>query len=98
MFAHFQLSLRRHARGCESRGRSRREEGQALVLMMLALVVLLGFAGLVLDIGRTYVAQRQLQQAVDASALAAAQDLPDASTATTTANSYSALAGKKNSH
>lgn len=48
-----------------------------LVLVVLALVVLLGFAGLVLDIGRIYVAQRQLQQSVDAAALAAGQDLPD---------------------
>ena len=45
--------------------------------MVLALVVLLGFAGLVIDVGRVYVAQRQLQAAVDAAALAAGQDLPD---------------------
>ena len=32
-----------------------------LVLVVPALVVLLGFAGLVLDTGRIYVAQRQLQ-------------------------------------
>ena len=48
-----------------------------IVLMVLALVVLLGFAGLVIDIGRVYVAQRQLQQAVDSAALAAGEDLPD---------------------
>ena len=39
----------------------RREDGQALIIMALALVVMLGFAGLVVDIGRAYLAQRQLQ-------------------------------------
>jgi Flp pilus assembly protein TadG len=75
-----------------------REDGQALVMMLLSLIVLLGFAGLVVDLGRVYVAKRQLQQAVDASALAAAQDLPSQSTASTTAVSYSAVTGNKNAH
>jgi len=68
----------------------RREEGQALALTAVALVVLIGFAGLAIDIGRLYVAQRQLQQAVDAAALAAGQNLPHANTAFTSAVYYSA--------
>ena len=47
-------------------------------------------AGLVIDVARIYVAQRQLQTATDAAALAAAQDLPDGTTAVTTACTYSA--------
>ena len=78
------------------RSRMRREEGQVIVIMVLFLTVLCGFAGLVIDVGRIYVAQRQLQQAVDAAALAAAQDLPATATANTDVTAYSALAGKKN--
>ncbi|MGZ4317550.1 MAG: pilus assembly protein TadG-related protein, partial [Gaiellaceae bacterium] len=72
-----------------------REEGQALVLVVVALVVLLGFAGLVLDIGRVYVAQRELQQAVDAAALAAGQDLPDSVAAEDEALAYGATGSNK---
>ena len=56
--------------------------------MVLSLIVLLGFAGLVIDIGRVYVAQRQLQAAVDSAALAAGQDLPDSVAAHASAISY----------
>ena len=73
-----------------------REDGQALFLMLAALVVLLGFAGLVIDFGRAYVAQRQLQQAVDAAALVAGQTLPNATGASSEAIAYSATG--KNAH
>ncbi len=78
--------------------RAGREDGQVIVIMVLFLTVLCGFAGLVVDIGRVYVAQRQLQQAVDASALAAAQDLPTTAAANTDVTAYSALAGNKNAN
>lgn len=91
------LDFRSRLRSGDARA-GRPESGQALVLMVLCLVVLLGMAGLVVDIGRSYVAQRQLQQAVDAAALAAAQDLPDTANTNTTITSYSALAGNKNAH
>ena len=52
------------------------ERGQALVLMILVMVVLLGAAALTIDMGRAWYARRQVQAAVDAAALAAAQDLP----------------------
>jgi Flp pilus assembly protein TadG len=77
------------------RGRARRQEGSVLVLVVLAMVVLLGFTGMVIDLGRVWVAQRQLQAAVDASALVAGQDLPNAQTAYSAANSYSGT-GTKN--
>jgi Flp pilus assembly protein TadG len=79
-------------------GRVRREEGQVLVVMVLFLTVLCGFAGLVVDVGRVYVAQRQLQQAVDAEALAAAQDLPVTATANGDVTTYSAVVGNLNAH
>ncbi len=80
------------------RGQARREDGQVLVMTTIALVVMLAFAGFVIDLGRVYVAQRQLQQSVDAAALAASQDLPNSTAALTTAQNYSAAAGKLNSH
>jgi Flp pilus assembly protein TadG len=52
------------------------ERGQTLVLLMVFLVVLLGAAALSIDIGRAWYAKRQVQAAVDAAALAAAQELP----------------------
>src|SRR5579863_2307493 len=78
--------------------RAGREDGQVIVIMVLFLVVLLGFAGLVVDVGRVYVAQRELQQAVDAAALAAAQDLPTTAAANSDVTTYSALAGNKNAN
>jgi len=76
--------------------RLKSERGQALPLVVLSLVVLLGFAALAIDIGRIWVAQQELQRAVDASALAAGQDLPDSSTAYTAAQGYSGTGGYGN--
>jgi hypothetical protein len=61
--------------------RIRQERGQAAVLTVVFLVVFLGMAGLVLDVGSWFREQRSAQSAADASALAAAQALPE-STAT----------------
>ena len=58
-------------------GRLREERGQVLPLTALMMVVLVGFAGLVVDVGRVYLAQRQLQNAVDSTATAVAQNMPD---------------------
>ncbi len=83
-------------RAATIRGRTRRQDGQALVIVALAMVVLLGFAGLVIDIGRVWIAQRNLQGAVDAAALVAGQNLPNATTAYSEAVSYSGATGDKN--
>jgi Flp pilus assembly protein TadG len=53
------------------------ERGQALVIMVLFLVSLLGMGTLVLDVGSWFRSKRQLQSAADAAALAAAQALPN---------------------
>jgi Flp pilus assembly protein TadG len=50
----------------------RSENGQALILMMLALVGLFGFAGLAIDGGMVYADRRYAQNASDASSLAGA--------------------------
>jgi hypothetical protein len=57
--------------------RLRSERGQALVLASLAMVVTLGFAAMAIDVGYWYSEKREVQKAVDAAALAGAQELPD---------------------
>ncbi len=53
------------------------ERGQAIVLMTLSLVVIMGMAALVLDVGNWFHTKRRLQGTADAAALAGAQRLPD---------------------
>jgi hypothetical protein len=68
--------------------------GQAYVLTILFLVVLLGMAAAVLDVGSWYRAQRALQATVDAAALAGAQKLPDSTgDASALASEYAAKNG-----
>jgi Flp pilus assembly protein TadG len=67
-----------------------------VVLIVLLLVVLLGMAALVIDVGYAYYAHRSLQASADAAALAGAQELPDATEAEAVAREYSASAGAKN--
>lgn len=53
-----------------------REDGVALVLMVIALPVILLLAGMVIDYSVKFHARQQLQKRADASALAGALDLP----------------------
>jgi len=53
------------------------ERGQALVLSVAALTVLLGMAALVLDVGAWFRTDRRLQATADAAVLAGAQRLPN---------------------
>jgi Flp pilus assembly protein TadG len=55
---------------------TRSERGQAFVLTVISLVVLLGMAALVLDVGAWFHQKRHLQATADAAALAGAQFLP----------------------
>ncbi len=75
--------------------RIRASHGQATVLTVVFLAVLLGMAALVLDVGSWYRAKRSAQSAADATALAAAQGLPNASTvkATSFAQEYASKNG-----
>ena len=72
------------------------ESGQAIVMLAMTCVVLLGAAALVIDVGKAYVVKRHLQASVDAAALAGAQSLPDPAAAVAAAQSYSGAAGAKN--
>ena len=58
----------------------RSESGQAVVLASVFMVVLLGVAGLVVDVSLWYQTQRHDQAVVDAAALAGVQALPEDST------------------
>jgi hypothetical protein len=55
----------------------RRDSGQAVVMVVLLLAVLLGMAAAVLDVGSWFRADRRLQATVDAAALAGAHALPE---------------------
>jgi Putative Flp pilus-assembly TadE/G-like len=69
--------------------RIRCDSGQAFVFVAFTLMVLVGMAALVIDGGSWYRAQRHLQTAADAAALAGAQELPtDQTSATTVAHDY----------
>ncbi|MBR0575163.1 hypothetical protein KCG48_02295 [Proteiniclasticum sp. BAD-10] len=63
----------------------RNEEGQVMVLFALMLVVALGMAALVIDLGWVQISKKQLQNVADAAALAGAQDLPSESEAVASA-------------
>ncbi len=76
-------------------GFGRNERGATAVIVALTGVVLIGFVGMVVDIGRVMVVQRQLQAATDAAALAGAYNI-EAGTAVATATAYSSTAGQKN--
>lgn len=66
-------SSRRHRFG--ARQIAFRQRGAMAVLVTLMAVVLLGFGGLVTDIGRMYIIRTELQSAMDGCALAAAAQL-----------------------
>jgi len=53
------------------------EKGSVLVMVALGMVVLLGCASLVTDVGLLYTSRNRLINAADAAALAGAQELPD---------------------
>jgi Flp pilus assembly protein TadG len=55
--------------------------GQVLVIVALGIVVLLGLAGLSIDVGRLMAERRHMQTAADAAALAACQSLKDGAVA-----------------
>src|SRR5438105_4138376 len=55
--------------------RSENSQGQVLVIVALGFIVLLGFAGLVIDIGMADSTQRYERSVVDAASLAGAQQL-----------------------
>jgi hypothetical protein len=72
----------------------RRQEGQVTVMAAIFMVVLIGMAGLVLDVGSWFRQQRVTQATVDAAALAGAQALPgNVAAANTAANDFAGRNG-----
>jgi hypothetical protein len=72
----------------------RREDGQVTVLTAVFIVVLLGMAGFVLDVGSWFRQQRAVQATVDSAALAGAQALPgNPVNATALANNFAGKNG-----
>jgi hypothetical protein len=65
----------------------RDERGAVLVMFTIVLTVLVAFSALAIDLGYAREKKRQVQNAADAAALAAAQTLPNASSADSTAQS-----------
>jgi len=53
------------------------EKGSTIILITILITVLVGMAAMVTDAGAVYVTRARLQNAVDAAALAALQDLPN---------------------
>ena len=51
---------------------NRSERGQALIIIVLSIIAIFGFAALAVDIGRIYAERRRAQSAADAAALAGA--------------------------
>jgi len=62
------------------RRNEKNEKGQVMIIVVVVLTVLLGFTALTVDGGTGYVAKSKLQNAVDAAALAGAQQLPNNTT------------------
>ena len=74
--------------------RAKNQRGQATVLSLVFMVVLLGMAALVLDIGSWYRADRDTQSTADSAALAGAQALPDSTaSASNLASGYASKNG-----
>src|SRR5688572_26769704 len=69
------MSIRR--RTTLSRWQSRNQRGMTLVMVAASLVMLLGAAGLAIDLVSLYVARSEAQRTADAAALAGAQSLAE---------------------
>jgi len=74
----------------------RRQDGQSLVLVVLCMLVLLGCVVLAVDVGRIYVTQQRLKTAVNAAALAAGRNMPNAQNAYNAAVSYAGASTENN--
>lgn len=78
------------------------QSGQILPWVALLSVMFLGMAGLSLDLGNAYVAQRELQASTDAAAMAGAQNMwqssSTSSTVTAAVQKYSSVTGNNNAY
>lgn len=72
------------------------QRGGVLILVGISLAVLIGFLGIVVDLGRLFVTKTELQSAMDACALAASHELRGQPTAISEAVSAGITAGTRN--
>jgi len=63
-------------------------KGSSVIFVAVLLAAVMGFAALAFDFGKVFAIEANMQGAVDAAALAAAEDLPNTILATDTANAY----------
>jgi hypothetical protein len=77
---------------------SNRQRGAVAVMVAVAMIALVGFLGLVIDLGRLFVIKAELQNAADACALAAAQELDGNANALTRAENAGITVGTRNLH
>jgi len=54
----------------------KKEKGQSLIIVAFGIITLVGFVGLAVDLGSSYVERIRIRRAADAAALAAAAELP----------------------
>lgn len=73
------------------------EKGIVAITVALALIVIIGIAAYGIDVGGLYEEKAAFQNAVDAAALAGAQELPNTSRAASAANDYIELNGYSSS-
>jgi Flp pilus assembly protein TadG len=73
-----------------------RQQGAVIVMFALMLLLLLGFMGIALDLGRLFIVKTELQTAMDSCALAAAQELDGQASALTRARSAGLTAANLN--
>lgn len=76
----------------------KRQHGAFLAIMAVLIIALLGFAGLAIDVGRMLVLRSEMQNAVDAAALAAAAQLDSGADAIERAKIAARNALEYNSH
>ncbi len=72
------------------------QNGGILILVAITLPILLGFGGLVIDLGGLFVAKTELQSALDSCALSAANELDGTANALTRASNAGLTAGNFN--
>lgn len=76
----------------------RRQRGAVAILVGLSIFVLIGFLGLVMDLGRLYIAKTELQNAADAAALSGAKELNGSVTGITAAVNRAFLTASQNGY
>src|SRR2546423_15151262 len=86
------VPLRKHRKSGRGQG------GQIIVLAAILLPILLAMAGLAVDVGSYAAERRNLQNAADAIALAAARDLPNQNAAQASAQAWATKNGINSSN